>query len=146
MKKKLEESKYGKLVMISPKDQIYQLFCLIVTISCLLSSYVYSYSAAFRLHDEREVIWTTFFTIFFELIFLAHMVTQFILEYTPEGSKNPVRDYKRIAMHYINEGDFKADFIAIIPFQIITMRNGRQKLFLLIKLVRLAKGLKLFNV
>ena len=38
-----------------------------------------------------------------------------MLEYTPEGHKIPIRDYKKIAMKYINEGDFVIDLIAIIP-------------------------------
>ena len=71
------------------------------------------------MHPQREKVFTTLAQIGFELIFITHMATQFILEYTPEGSKTQIKDYKKIAMRYIKEGDFYIDFIAIIPFQIV---------------------------
>ena len=116
MMAKMEESRRGKLLLISEKNKLYHFFCLIVTISCLISSYIYAYMAAFRLHPDRETKFTTIAALFFELIFVGHMCTQFILEYTPEGSKIPVRDYKMIAMRYMKEGDFAIDLVAIIPF------------------------------
>lgn len=119
LRKKAEESGKGKFFLISENNRPYHIFCFIVTISCLVSSYVYAYIAAFRMHPQREKVFTTLAQIGFELIFIIHMATQFILEYTPEGSKTQIKDYKKIAMRYIKEGDFYIDFIAIIPFQIV---------------------------
>jgi hypothetical protein len=73
------------------------------------------------------------------------MVLQFFLEYCPESTNVPVRDLKKIAINYLY-GEFKFDILALLPFQIMTLKNNRQYLFFIIKLLRLAKGIRLFNV
>jgi len=48
-------------------------------------------------------------------------------------------------LRYI-KGDFLIDLICIVPLQALTMKNNREKLFVVIKWLRLGKGLKFFNV
>jgi len=73
------------------------------------------------------------------------MILQFFLEFCPESTNVPVVDIQKIAVHYL-EGEFKGDMIAILPLQIVQLRNNRQYLFFIIKLIRLGKGIRLFNV
>lgn len=48
-------------------------------------------------------------------------------------------------MHYL-KGDFALDIICLIPFQLVTLANNRNYLFFTIKILRISKGLQLFNV
>jgi hypothetical protein len=79
------------------------------------------------------------------MIFLLHCGLNFLVDFTVEGSKIPVRDFSKISSHYLSS-EFMADFIPIIPLQFIPMYRNRQYLFYLIKLYRILKGLKLYNV
>ena len=89
-----------------------------VNILCLISSYYYGYVACFRYHDNHATQFIVI-TSAFEFIFLIHMALQFLVEFTPEGSKVPVTDLARISMNYIN-GEFALDFIPILPFYVLT--------------------------
>ena len=130
--------------IISQKNKPYQLFEMFVSLLCMLSSFNYAYLAAFRMHKElNETIMSIW--ILYELIFFLDIILQFLLEFTSETSSIPVRDLEKIAWNYIYNG-FVTDFIAIIPLQIIQLKNNRQNLFFLIKLIRLEKGLRLFDV
>jgi hypothetical protein len=63
------------------------------------------------------------------------MILQFFLEYCPEGIVTPETDLRKIAYHYLN-GDFKLDMVALLPLQFLDMKNNRQYLFFMIKLIR----------
>ena len=76
---------------------------------------------------------------------MIDMALQFFLEYTPEGVAIPESDLKKISWHYLN-GDFKLDMLALIPFQFLQMKNNRQYLFFMIKLIRLEKGIRHISV
>lgn len=73
------------------------------------------------------------------------MLLMFFVEYIPEGQTKPVRNLERIAWAYL-KGDFAIDFIAILPLQIINMKRNRHYLFLLMKCIRLKKGLRMMEV
>ena len=85
------------------------------------------------------------FSYVFESMFFLYTILQFIKEYTPEFQLTPVRNLKLICRNYL-ETQFKWDIIPLIPLQEIKFGNNRNRLFFLIKLIRLFKGLKMFNV
>ena len=78
-----------------------------------------------------------------ELIFLIHMLLQFLIEI--EIDAKPVRDYKKIAVNYLNT-NFAIDFITMIPVQFLNLKRKRQYMFYAIKLLRIKKGFRLFDV
>jgi len=130
--------------IISQKNKPYQLFEMFVSIICLISSFNYAYLAAFRMHDQLKTsisgLW-----LFYETMFFIDIVLQFLKEFKSETTNLPVRDLEKIAWNYLENG-FVTDFIAIIPLQILELKSKRENLFFLIKLIRLEKGLRLFNV
>jgi len=73
------------------------------------------------------------------------------VEYIPETDrKNPIRDFKGMALKYL-QGGFMTDFIPLIPLQFVPFTRvfeikNTGNIFYLIKLVRLARGLELLNV
>jgi hypothetical protein len=56
-----------------------------------------------------------------------------------------VKKWTSIIIHYLMT-DFMWDFIPLLPFQLFTMKNKRENLFFLIKLLRLRKGMKMLDV
>ena len=75
-----------------------------------------------------------------------HMMMQFFIEYKDDIKLNHdhVRNLKKIAINYI-QTDFKMDFIPLIPMQLISLPRNRGRLFYLVKIVRLLKGLKILD-
>lgn len=63
----------------------------------------------------------------------------------PDGSTRPVRDLEKISLNYLKT-EFPTDFVAIIPFQLLSLKRRRENLFFLVKIIRLLKGLRLFQV
>lgn len=62
-----------------------------------------------------------------------------MVEYTPPGQLVPVKDITQISLRYL-KGEFWKDFIPIIPLQMIDL-GGDERLFYIIKIMRLIKGL-----
>ena len=60
-------------------------------------------------------------------------------------TSKPIRRVRLIAKHYL-KNDFIWDFIPLIPLQLFKLKNRRERLFFLIKIYRLKKGFKLFDV
>jgi hypothetical protein len=81
----------------------------------------------------------------FEFLFLIHMLLQFLVEFTPEGSKVPVTDLSKISMNYIN-GVFVWDLIPILPLYVVELDRNRQYLFNIFKMIRIQRGFDLFDV
>ena len=120
---------------------IYHLF---VTVSKVISSYMYVGMAAFRYSGETSSlnVWSQFF----EALFFFDMMINFILSYKELGSNGPAEtDLSRIAERYC-KGCIHIDFIPLIPLQLIEFKNGRHNLFYLIKVFRLYHGFEIFNV
>ena len=74
------------------------------------------------------------------------MMLEFITEYKPEGDLSaPVRDLQAISMNYL-KGRFIYDFIPILPLgELIKFEGGYERLFYLIKIIRIGKGLVIFT-
>jgi hypothetical protein len=73
------------------------------------------------------------------------MILQFFKEIKMGYTSKPIRRVRLIAKHYL-KNDFIWDFITLIPLQLMKLKNDRQRLFFLIKIYRLKKGFKLFDV
>ena len=92
---------------------------------------------------ETDTIW---FMMVFEGTFLVDIIVNFLLTYEVEGSGHHMeRDLAKIASNYF-WGTFKNDLFPLLPLQFIDLNKGRGALFLLIKLLRLWKGFKIFNI
>ena len=86
-----------------------------ITLLCTISSYHYIYLATF----DNLKSWD----IAFEGIFLIEMICKFSLEYIPEDSTIPVRNIKKIAIHYLKTS-FVYDLIPLIPLQLLNQPFG----------------------
>jgi hypothetical protein len=78
------------------------------------------------------------------MIFALNILVRFITEFTPEGSPTPTRELSKIAVRYLKT-TFPMEFITIIPFQLLNL-GGYERLFYLIKILRVFIGFKIFNV
>ena len=121
-------------------QSLYQIFQVCISLLYILSGYFYAYLAAFRdtkfddYFDHLEIL-----TLVFELLFLMHLVLQFF-----KSGEEKVK-FLTIAQKYLSDG-FLTDFIPIIPLQLVELKNNRNRLFYLIKLIRMEKGFALFDV
>ena len=84
-------------------------------------------------------------SIGFEVLFFLDMASKFFLTYIDDHSKRVEEHLPKIRRHYLHS-DFIWDLIALIPFQMIKLKNNRNCLFYLIKILRLYKGFNLLHV
>lgn len=68
--------------VISVQNPFYQAWKIFVILSCIISSYIYGYFAAFAVPEKGSL--ANYIDIGFEIIFLMDMICQFFLEYKPE--------------------------------------------------------------
>jgi hypothetical protein len=83
----------------------------------------------------------------FEAVFIMSILKNFSTEYKPDGISKPVRNIKKIATRYVNNG-FPMDFLMVIPFHFLFGGDEvlNAKRFFFIKTYRLVKGIRIFNV
>jgi hypothetical protein len=63
-----------------------------------------------------------------------------------EGDRSrPVRQWSKIVLHYLRT-EFIWDFIPLLPFQYLTLVRNRERLFFLIKCMRLKSGFQILDV
>ena len=117
----------------------------IFVISCIVSPYIYAYFALHG-HEQGQRI-ALAITIFFESIFVISILRNFITSYTPDGEIIPVMDIWKISGRYF-KNEFLMDLIPTIPITFILDMSVEKygRIFYLIKIIRLAKGLKIYNV
>lgn len=86
-------------------------------------------------------------SVTFESIFIISIIKKFITEYTADGEIMPERDIMKIYDRYLKT-EFLRDFIPIFPITFILDMSYKKygRIFYLIKIIRLTKGLKFFNV
>ena len=80
----------------------------------------------------------------YEGIFLISICLRFLYEYKRDDSEQMERDLAKIANRYLR-GNFIYDFIPIIPLALLNL-GGHERLFYLIKIIRLYSGFKIFSV
>lgn len=141
-----EESKWYEHLIICPDNVVYMGFDMLVTVLCLISGYYYGTMAGFRYSDLDALDTTNFnIQIVMESIFLVHMLCQFFLEIRIDENPVACRDLPTIVWNYI-QTTFPIDFITNFPFFLIRMKRNRQYMFYVVKLLRIDKGFKLFDV
>ena len=115
-------------------------------ISCLISGYFYGWVALFGMETKADENIRAIYIIF-ETIFTFQIIFNFFTEYVPEGECIPVRSIAKISDRYLNS-TFIRDFIPTFPITFIvdTGPESIWRIFFLIKIMRLAVGLKIFNV
>ena len=115
-------------------------------INCCISSYVYSWMAAFG-HDPFYKSLTPYF-VCIEMMFCFHIYVKFTTDFIPDGEQMPVKNLLRIAKKYVNSKAFNYDVIPLIPFNLFfhVSKNKIYRCFYFIKLFRIIKGLEIFNV
>ena len=116
-------------VVIDHNSGGYLLFNFFVTACCIVSSYIYVYTAAHRIHIEQGVDktktvgeeetfnWVMFFILFFEGVFFLDICVNFLLtyEYMGQYGRQIENNVGKISTHYFYSTFYK-DFIPIIPF------------------------------
>lgn len=113
------------------------------TICCLFSCYFYIYLAAFGTNSLGDAGYNWDWA--FQTIFIISMITEFVTAYKVHPGEPEIRDPIMIFNNYKN-GNFLPDLIPLIPYHMIfEFNNGQEKLLLLVKLVRLYRGLSLFR-
>ena len=74
------------------------------------------------------------------------MLLNFFKAYKPNdhGDVAEIRDLRLISYRYLST-DFKYDIIPLLPLQFIHLKNHRERLFYLLKVVRLKYGSNIIN-
>lgn len=78
-------------------------------------------------------------------MFLISLCVNFLVDYKPEGEENKIKDLNKIGIRYL-KGQFLYDFIPLIPLQALSLRGQKERLFFVIKIIRLLNGFKIFQV
>jgi hypothetical protein len=99
--------------------------------------------AAYR--SEVELRRRTMYII--EIFFLIDFVIHFFLSYPSPKSAlyKPVKDLSLIFQRYL-WGNMLEYLIPLIPLQLLILPKDRQKLFYLLKLIRIRRGLSNFKI
>ena len=79
-----------------------------------------------------------------ESIFFLDMILMFFKEFTPSNTTKRTSDFASIVNHYLFNG-FIRDAIPLIPLQLLEYKRSRERLFYLIKSVRVFQGLKHYS-
>jgi hypothetical protein len=83
--------------------------------------------------------------IAFECLFLVKMFVKSVSTFVnPVDACQVVKNNRKIFQNYL-QTTFYMDFIAIIPFQLFPLKNGRHSLWYLLKLLRLLESYKEVN-
>ena len=126
-------------IIISNESIAYSIWFNIYVFCCLISSYFYAYIAAFEMPIPGTFLYNL--NMVFEAIFAISFLLCFIVDYQPPDSQKPVKDVTKIAMRYIFKGNFVYDFFPLLPFTWISLPNGNERLFYIIKIMRMVIGL-----
>lgn len=130
--------------LITKEDSVFSIFWRFLdAFSCIVSSYLFVFMATFSDFQVGETLYHV--AIGFEILFFLSMVKCFFTEYTPEGQTHSVKSLSLIAKNYIAKG-FWLDLIAIVPIPFV-FRGYHEliKLFYLLKIVRMTRGIELFE-
>jgi hypothetical protein len=117
------------------------LWRVILLSASLVSPYYYAY-VSHRGYEKIPPI-----IIVLECIFAFDISTQFLTSFTPDGETVPVRDFARIAAHYM-AGDFYFDLFPTFPITFF-LDNSKSEIWRLlywVKVIRIATALEIYNV
>ena len=136
------EKTMSQYLIIDPNHICYIVWQSFHTFCCLTSSYFYVILAAFPDALENQFIQNV--NAVFEVTFVVTIFLSFFVTYTEVGQVEPVDDLAVVSMSYLT-GQFIYDFIPVVPLQSLSLA-GYERLFYLIKLMRLYTGFRLINV
>jgi len=117
-------------------------------VMCFASSFSAAYYASFLHLDESEFTSYSRSEIAFGAFFLVDMLVKCLSELLLKDKAEVVRDVKTISAHYVKQGSFTLDLLAVFPFVHLfkgSLRMELLRLFLLLKLVRLFTGLSILS-
>jgi|TARA_B110000285_G_C15102148_1_gene605637 hypothetical protein len=80
----------------------------------------------------------------FEFVFVSDALLQFVVEYENSFSRKTIRDPYKIAINYF-KGRFLFDAVTIIPFAKLFTNMPLNRLFYVVKCLRLQKGFYLLD-
>mmetsp|Transcript_27102 Transcript_27102/g.26157 ORF Transcript_27102/g.26157 Transcript_27102/m.26157 type:complete len:199 (-) Transcript_27102:1308-1904(-) len=127
-------------IIISKESSFEAVRSFYIFILAAYSTFSSAYYAAFGLPDERYLL---FIDAVVEISFAIDIILNFFQEYISDEDFYPVRDLKRISVHYL-KGRFIFDFLAVMPWDTVILQDDyARQLSRLIKLLRLPK---LFNI
>ena len=140
-----EDSSFIQLIVISETSTARKVWAALYLFSCFTSPYFYAWVALFG-HEKGESGYLIT-SIIFETIFATNILVNFLTEYVPDGEIVPERDIAKIADRYFHT-DFLMEFIPTFPLTFI-FNNTHEKywrLFYLIKVIRIVKGIEIYDV
>ena len=144
---KKEQGFYDKpfveMIIIYDDNQYYDYWRYAELIISMVSSYFYAYIAAFIKMEYGEPKFT--WMIFYECFFLISTCLKFLRSYIPDGQTVPVKSLSLTVERYVM-GEFLSDLIPLIPFPLILPLKGKEQHFYYIKVMRLLKVLKRFDI
>lgn len=129
--------------MFSHNSKARKILNVLDIIFCLISGYLYMWLATFGEEINMEELWIL--TGIMEIFFLISMYSNFMTDYLPEGSSEPVRDLQKIAIRYL-KGDFFMQFLALIPFTFFIEIDRVFVHLYLLKVSRAFNAIKFFDV
>ena len=72
-------------------------------VTCMLSSYIYTWLAVFGYHFKDDV-WIAYFWWFIEFTLSICMIVKFNKDFVPDGQTAPVRNHAKIRQYYYENG------------------------------------------
>jgi hypothetical protein len=129
--------------IISRSSTFFQLWNLLNTVTCIVSSFQYAFMTAFGSPAEHSA--AAVFDTLFEAVFISDAILQFFVEYYDPDTRKPVRDPFKIAKYYF-KGRFPFDCLTIIPFTTLFHQVELARLFYIVKVLRLSKGYYLLDL
>jgi hypothetical protein len=124
-------------LIICHKSMGYKSWSKLIDLLCIISSFVYAHWASFR-HSDPSLFRMMLIN---ELAFLLDFALKFITSIEDQNNLGgEIRDFGKISQAYI-DGDLFYDLIALIPFYLLNLKNNRQDLLYIVKLIRLKRGI-----
>ena len=130
--------------MISTSNPVYQIWKIVIIITSFIACFSYAYKA---MHVDEKYSSKDDYEIYFEITQLLDVFITFFVEYHYPMQQRIERRFLQLCKLYLH-GQFLVDVIAIIPFYAIfegLIDYQYNRLFLLIKIVRITRGFELMS-
>ena len=127
-----------KNIVINRNGTFYKFEQTIISLTALVSCYVYMYMACFG----REAMGLQIYFVI-ESLFALDMLLTFFVEVQVDGKME--REINLITVNYIKT-TFLVDLLPLVPFELILVHMNNSKLFFLLKLIRIRKGYGFLSV
>ena len=140
-----EEPFFLDRFVISSNSSFTQIWKFFLIILSMMSSFHYAYMAAFLLNLDDEGTTQFFnFDLFYNIVFAVDLVLNFLFELYDQKSEYYERRFLVISEQYLR-GRFLTDFVTVLPLYHLFKFFKHGRLFFLIKLTRLMRGIELLD-